>query len=61
MSAGESNVDPQVKRRLERYEQVHTEHEERITRLERWKYRAQGGAEVLAIVLGSGVLGYIFL
>lgn len=53
-------VEP-TPRRLRGYEELHDEHEERITRLERWRYRAQGALQALAVILGSGALGYFFL
>lgn len=53
----DSPSDP-MKRRLGRYEEIHTEHDRRITRLEQFRYQAMGGLKVLAVVVGSGVIAY---
>lgn len=43
--------------RLEEHEQTHEQFDRRISRNENWRLQAQGALKILAIVVGSGVIG----
>lgn len=59
MSTESGDPSKPLRRRLSRYEEVHDEHDSRITRLEQFRYQAMGGLKVLAVVVGSGVIAYV--
>lgn len=45
--------------RLDDHEEQLQDHEQRITMNERWRLQAEGALKILAIALGTGVLGYL--
>jgi hypothetical protein len=58
MSTEPGEADKPLKRRLQRYEEIHGEHDRRISKLENFRLQAQGGLKVLAVVVGSGIIAY---
>lgn len=49
-----------LKRRVKELEsQVGRDHEPRITRNERWRLKAQGALQIIALILGAGGLTYL--
>lgn len=43
--------------RLNEHEQTHQQFDRRISRNENWRLQAQGALKILAIVVGSGIIG----
>lgn len=48
-----------IQRRVEQHTDIIDEHEQRITRLERWRIEVRGALKVLAVVVGSGAVAYV--
>lgn len=62
MSSPERDNGGKVKRleqRVDDHEQTHEAFDRRITRNENWRLRAQGALQMLAILLGTGIIAVV--
>lgn len=59
MSSEEQSRDVLQRRVAELEKEVEKDHEPRITRNERWRLKAQGALQIIALIIGAGGLSYL--